>query len=199
MPLAPLGCAVQMYEAPTKQRTWAENSIDGWYIQTSPKHYRCHVIYKKNTKSMRISDTVWFKHKYITQPIVTPAVMIVKALTDLTQALKGRTNLNRLEQIESLKCLKELLTNTPPSSPTHTVEPREENPKQTTLDTTELKVETPTITFDTKTKPPNNTAYTSPKLNQPEPRVQKKRSKGINKAIINKPMPPDKNQLTKIQ
>jgi hypothetical protein len=29
--------------------------------------------------------------------------------------------------------------------------------------------------------------------------VQKKRRKGINKAIIDKPMPPDKNQLTKIQ
>jgi hypothetical protein len=148
---------------------------------------------------MRISDTVWFKHKYITQPTVTLADMIVKALTDLTQELKGRTNLNGLEQIESLKHLEELLTNTPPSSPTHTAESRVENPKQTTLNTTELKVETPTATFDTKTKPPNNTAYTSPtKLNQSEPRVQKKKSKGINKAIIDKPMPPDKNQLTKI-
>jgi hypothetical protein len=29
--------------------------------------------------------------------------------------------------------------------------------------------------------------------------VQKKRNKGINKAIIDKPMPPDKNQLIKIQ
>ncbi len=176
-----------MHKAPTKQGTWAENSIHGWYTQTSPKHYRCHVIYTKNMKSMRISDTVWFKHKYITQPTVTPADMIVKALTDLTQALKGRTNLNGLKRIESLKCLKELLTNTPPLSPTHTAEPRVENPKQTTLDATELKVETPTITFDTKTKPSNNTAYTSPKLNQSEPRVQKERSKGINKAIIDKP------------
>jgi hypothetical protein len=81
----------------------------------------------------------------------------------------------------------------------NTAEPRVENPKQTTLNTTELKMETPTVTFDMKTKPPNNTAYTSPKLNQSEPRVQKKRSKGINKAIIDKPIPPDKNQLTKIQ
>ncbi len=42
MPLAPLGCAVQMHEAPTKCGTWAENTTDGWYIQTSPEHYRCH-------------------------------------------------------------------------------------------------------------------------------------------------------------
>jgi hypothetical protein len=206
MPLAPLGCTVQMHEAPTKQGTWAENSIDGWYIQTSPEHYRCHVIYTKKTKSMRISDTVWFKHKFITQPTVTPADMIVKVLTDLTQAPKGKTNWDRLEQIKSLKRLEEQLTNTPPPppvntirTPTHTVEPRVENPTQTTLNTTEPRVETPTVIFDTETKPPNNTAYTSPKPHQSEPRVQKEQSKGISKGTINKPMPPSKNQLTKIQ
>ncbi len=156
---------------------------------------------------MRISDTVWFKHKFITQPTITPADMIVKVLTNLTQALKGKTNWDGLEQIESLKRLKKLLTNTPPPppvnttpTPTHTAEPRVENPKQTTLDTTEPKVETPTVTFDTETKPPNNTAYTLPKLHQSEPRVQKEQSKGIiSKATIDKPMPPNKNQLAKIQ
>ncbi len=75
---------------------------------------------------MRISDTIWFKHKYITQPTVTPADMIVKALTDQTQALKGRTNLNGLEQIESLKCLEELLTN--PSSGTKGGKSKTNNP-----------------------------------------------------------------------
>ncbi len=31
MPLAPIGCAVQMHKAPTKCRTWAENTPDRWY------------------------------------------------------------------------------------------------------------------------------------------------------------------------
>ncbi len=35
---------------------------------------------------------VWFKRKYITHLNVTPANMIIKALTDLTQALKEKTN-----------------------------------------------------------------------------------------------------------
>jgi hypothetical protein len=95
MPLAPLVCAVQIHKAPTKHGTWAENYTDGWYIHPSPEHYRCHKIYTKKTRSMRISDTVWFKHKYITQPTIPPANMIVKALTDLTQALKGETKLRR--------------------------------------------------------------------------------------------------------
>ncbi len=206
IPLAPLGCAVQMHEAPTKSRTWAENTTDGWYIQTSPEHYRCHKIYTKKTRSMRISDMVWLKHKYITQPTVTPADMISKALTDLTQALKGKTNLEGLNQIESLKRFKELLTNT--SSPTHVetipttmhaVEPRIENPRDTTHDARASRVEqTPTVSFDTGTKPPNRTVPQSPQTYVTEPRVQKEQSKDISKVIINKPMLPKGNKLTSI-
>ncbi len=68
----------------------ADNSIDGWYLQTSPEHYQSYVIYVKQTKIKRVSDTVYFKTKYITQPTLTPADVIIKALNDLTQALKGK-------------------------------------------------------------------------------------------------------------
>jgi hypothetical protein len=91
MPLAPMGCAVQLHQSSTKQASWAENLIDGWYLQTSPEHYQCHVIYVKQTKRERVSDTVFFKTKHITQLTMTPADIITKALNDLTQALKGKT------------------------------------------------------------------------------------------------------------
>jgi hypothetical protein len=90
IPLAPMGCAVQMHESTNRRTTWAENSIDGWYLRTSPEHYWCHVIHVKKTRSEQISDTVLFKHKYITQPHVTAADQIVKAINDLTCALKGQ-------------------------------------------------------------------------------------------------------------
>jgi hypothetical protein len=93
-----------------RRKTWAENSIDGWYLRTSTEHYLCHVVYVKKTRSERISDTVWFKHKYITQPNVTPVDQIVKAINDLTCALKGRKNTDGLEQMEELQKLEELLT-----------------------------------------------------------------------------------------
>ena len=80
MPLAPMGCAAQIYESTNRRKTWAENSINGWYLRTSPEHYWCHVIHVKKARSERISDTVWFKHKYITQPNVTPVDQIVKAI-----------------------------------------------------------------------------------------------------------------------
>jgi len=77
------------------------------------EHYRCHKIYVKKTRSERISDTVFFKHKYITQPTVTPADTIVKALDDLTHSLKGRRNVKGEVQMDTLEKIDELLNNIP--------------------------------------------------------------------------------------
>jgi hypothetical protein len=90
MPLAPMGCAVQIHKRSEKRGSWAFNSIDGWHLHTSPEHYRCHVIYVKKTRSKRTSDTVHFKHEYIAQPTLAPEDTIVKALNDLTHALKQK-------------------------------------------------------------------------------------------------------------
>jgi hypothetical protein len=117
MPLAPMGCAVQLHQSSERQATWAANLIDGWYLQTSPEHYQCHVIYLNQTKSERVTDTVFFKMKYITQPTITPADTIIKALNNLTQALKGKGNSKGLEQNEALKKLKGILNNTPETAP----------------------------------------------------------------------------------
>ena len=83
-------------------------AANGWYIGASMEHYRCHKIYVKKTRSERISDTVFFKHKYITQPTVTPADTIVKALNDLPNALKGKRNVKAEAQIEALEKIDEL-------------------------------------------------------------------------------------------
>ncbi len=56
-------------------------------------------------------DTVFFKHKYITQPTLTQADIIVKALNDLTHALKGRKNVKGNTQIEASEQIDELLNN----------------------------------------------------------------------------------------
>jgi hypothetical protein len=64
--LATMGCAVQIHKSSEKRGTWAANGVDGWYLQTSLEHYPCHIVYVKNPRSERVSDTVHFKHKYIT-------------------------------------------------------------------------------------------------------------------------------------
>ena len=42
MPLAPMGCQVQVHEKTDKRGTWAFHSVNGWYLGTSPDHYRTH-------------------------------------------------------------------------------------------------------------------------------------------------------------
>jgi hypothetical protein len=48
---------------------------------------------------------VFFKHKYITQPTVTPADSIVNAYHNLAKALQGIQNLKDNAHIEALKQL----------------------------------------------------------------------------------------------
>ncbi len=90
-----------MQESRDKRGTWAKWSIDGLYLGTLHEHYRCHIIQVKKSKT--ISDKVFFKHKYITQPTLTPTDTLVKAIDDLTCALKGSRNLQGIQQIERLK------------------------------------------------------------------------------------------------
>jgi hypothetical protein len=170
-PLAPLGCAVQLYESNSRRGTWAEHSTNGWYIGTSMEHYRCHRIYVKKTRSERISDTVFFKHKYITQPTVTPADTIVKALDDLTHALKGRRNVQGTSEIETLERIDELLNNIPQKLERNR---RQERQKKQ-------------VTFDESTAPPKENRI--PTARQLTPARTTSRP-SIEKAIIDKPIQP---------
>jgi len=109
MPLAPMGCSVQFHIKPNRRKTWGEHSSNGWYLTTSPDHYRCHYIFVKATRSKRISDTVFFKHKQITQPTLTTEDLIIKAIQDLTNVIRGNNKPGNKpgnnSQIEAIKQL----------------------------------------------------------------------------------------------
>ena len=89
MPLAPIGCKVQVQKKADKWGTWAYHSINGWYLSASPEYYQTHVCHIKHTSSERLSDTVQFKHKNITNPSLTHANKIMRALSHCIQELKG--------------------------------------------------------------------------------------------------------------
>jgi hypothetical protein len=93
MPLAPMGCNAQVHEKTGKQGTWAFHSVDGWYLFTSPEHYRTHNI--KHTKSKCLSDTVQFQHKCITNPSITHANKVTHALADCVKAIPGMIGKDR--------------------------------------------------------------------------------------------------------
>jgi hypothetical protein len=138
MPLAPMGCAVKIHEHSERRGSWVANVVDRWYLQTSPEHYQCHIVYVKSTRSERVSDTVKFKHKYIMQPTLMPEDTVVKALNDLTQALKESKNKKSTEQIEALQNIDELLNKVP---------------TKTTSVQSEATTDSRQITFDETSKP----------------------------------------------
>ena len=77
-----------------KRGTWAYHSVDGWYLSTSPEHYRAHNCYVKTTQAERLTDTILFKHKNITNPTISPLDKIMHALANCKTALMGMINDN---------------------------------------------------------------------------------------------------------
>jgi hypothetical protein len=65
MPLAPLGCATQCFASNTQRQTFGAHSMDSWYVGTSDEHYRCQKVFLKETKAVRITDTIVFHHRRV--------------------------------------------------------------------------------------------------------------------------------------
>jgi hypothetical protein len=135
---------------------------------------------------------VYFKTKYITQPTLTVAEVMTKALHNLTQALKGENNVKGSEQIEALKKLNNILNNSPVTA---SAEPK--RPPQ----------ETRQVTFDPATQPPQETALNSSEPTFPQ-RIQTPNpitAATINKEYITMPTPrvrttqPTKGNITPAQ
>ncbi len=88
-PFAPLGCKIEAYLYPGTRETWAPHTASGYYIGNSHEHYRCHQVYIPATRSNRVCDTVFFKHKYLTMPTITPDVALILAADKLADAIGG--------------------------------------------------------------------------------------------------------------
>ena len=94
-------------------KMWAEHSVDGYYISTSEEQYWSHKVWVTKTKAERISERVFFKHKFITQPTLTSEDMIIKVLQDLKHASKRTSNHNGNENLEALVKMNELFNTEP--------------------------------------------------------------------------------------
>ena len=105
-PLAPLGIEAHVYIPPNKRKTWAVKSHKGFYIGTSTEHYRYFKAYCTKTRAIQGSKTMYFKHKYIMDLVVTPADAVVQAAKQLADVLKGVNPppmaASSIEQIETL-------------------------------------------------------------------------------------------------
>jgi hypothetical protein len=135
MPLAPMGCEVQVLKKADKQGTWAYHSVNGGYLSTLSDHYHMHLCHIKNTSSYRLLDTVHFN---ITNPTLMHADKIMRALSHCAQVPKGNDatatnqelcNLKRLVEVTQANLLQQASSNSPalPREQTQTQPPTTEH------------------------------------------------------------------------
>ena len=140
MPLAPMGCATQVHEKADKRGTWQYHSVDGWYLNTSPDHYRTHVCHIKATKKERLTDTVTFQHKRITNPTVTHADKVMHAIHQVINEIRKLGGIENSQEARDLQQLvngarnhlqhEELINTQPVPRVNTTKHSREESPQR---------------------------------------------------------------------
>ena len=105
MPLAPMGCAAQIHEKSDKRGTWQYHTVDGWYLNTSPLHYRAHVCHIKESKKERLTDTVQFQHKRITNPTISHADKIMHAIQQVIREIKKLGGVENSQEARDLQTI----------------------------------------------------------------------------------------------
>ncbi|KAL7474744.1 hypothetical protein ACHAW6_000701 [Cyclotella cf. meneghiniana] len=82
---------------------WDDHSGNGWYLYTSPEQYQAHNCHIKATKIERLTDTIQFKHKNITNPTVSHHDKIMHALANCKASLEGLMNGAANQQLDELQ------------------------------------------------------------------------------------------------
>ena len=102
-----MGCALQIHEKIDKRGIWAYHSVNGWYLETFPEHYRTHLCHVKATRSERFTDTAQVNHKSITRLTITHTNKVMSAIADFAKAIKNMGNNNEFDKIRQLLQLTE--------------------------------------------------------------------------------------------
>ena len=103
MLLALMGCAVQMHEKADKWGTWQYHSVDGWYLHTSLEHYHTHAWHIKSTRKERLTNTVKFQHKKITNPTITHADKVMNAIQKVIIEIKKQVGIKNSQEARELQ------------------------------------------------------------------------------------------------
>jgi hypothetical protein len=109
-PLLPLGYPVITHNEPATCRSWDLGGSDGFYVGVSLEHYHCHCVINAKTKSLRISDTVNFRHHYLTIPTVTPSNTIVHSLDAISNTITNASSTTSDAQLYAISTLHDLFS-----------------------------------------------------------------------------------------
>ena len=90
MSLAPIECGIKIYKDANKRKTWAPNSVDDYYLGAPPEHYRAHRLFQRNQCRKKTAETIFFKHKYVTNSIVTHANRMIQVVKESCNAMSKK-------------------------------------------------------------------------------------------------------------
>ena len=96
-PFVPIVMETLVYDNPKCRGTFADHFSRGYVLGTTFEHYRACTIYMKDTRATIISATVFHKHKYITNPSVTPEDHGMATAGKLEAERKGRMSAHLVE------------------------------------------------------------------------------------------------------
>ena len=109
-PFVPIGMEALVQENPKRRGTFAEHCSKGFFLGTAFEHYRSWIIWTKDTRATQILAMVFHKHKYITNPDITPKDRVIAAAGKLSDTLKGRMSPHLSETtLEQLECIGTIL------------------------------------------------------------------------------------------
>ena len=107
--ILPIGMETMVHYKPKRGVTFAEYCSKGYIYGMTFYHYRQWTRWMKDTRAMRILATVFHKHKYMTNPVVTPEYIIIYTADKLAAKFKDRmanqlskTASDQLEQLGSI-------------------------------------------------------------------------------------------------
>jgi hypothetical protein len=89
-----------------KRQTYAEHCKETFVLGTSTEHNWCWKFCSTATRATQISGATFFKHKYLTNQLVTPEDLVIATAENLTQALK--TSIPQHLQVSTMQALKDL-------------------------------------------------------------------------------------------
>jgi hypothetical protein len=90
-PLASPGTRVVVHITPAQRPNRGPHSVDGWYVGSSPEHYRCHKCYIPSTFGVRDALTIdWFPHN-VPFPRVTTDEYLRQTAHDMLKLIQNKT------------------------------------------------------------------------------------------------------------
>jgi hypothetical protein len=89
-PFVSIGMEALVNNQPHKRRLFAQHCRKVFVLGTSTKHYWCWKFWLVTMRATRISGAAFFKHKYLTNPVVTPEDRIIEAAGALAQTLDNQ-------------------------------------------------------------------------------------------------------------